>query len=127
MHQFGSIIGGAQIESGQWLDVHNPYSNDLVGCVAAIDATTAGKILHQTHATTFDLSRHDRAQILNRMADEIEDRSDEIARLITNTKAISLEIAVRSESRRNRGGQIHQRIDMAIKARLTGELRTRLA
>ena len=90
MHQFGSIIGGAQIESGQWLNVHNPYSNDLVGCVAAIDATTAGKILHQTHATTFDLSRHDRAQILNRMADEIKDRSDEIARLITDESGLCL-------------------------------------
>ena len=99
MHQFGSIIGGAQIESGQWLDVHNPYSNDLVGRVAAIDATTAGKILHQTHATTFDLSRHDRALILNRMADAIEDRGDEISRLITDESGLCLKDTAYEASR----------------------------
>ena len=90
MHQFGSIIGGTQVETGQWLDVHNPYRNDLVGRVAAIDATAAEEILHQTNAAKFRLSRHDRAHILNRMADTIEIRSDEIARLITDESGLCL-------------------------------------
>ena len=58
--------------------------------VATIDATTAGEILYQTHAAKFDLSRHDRAQILKRMADAIEDRGDEIARLITDESGLCL-------------------------------------
>ena len=71
MHQFGSIIGGTQIESGQWLDVHSPYTGQQVGRVASITPERADAVLRQTHAAKFNLSRYDRAQILNQMADAI--------------------------------------------------------
>ena len=74
MHQFGSIIGGTQVESGQWIDVHNPFTGQQVGRVAAIAPAKADAVLRQTHAAKFDLSRYDRARILNEMADAIESR-----------------------------------------------------
>ena len=80
MHQFGSIIGGAQVETNQWLHVYNPYTDQQVGRVASITPEKAEAVLRQTHAARFDLSRYDRAQILNQMADAIEASVDENAR-----------------------------------------------
>jgi hypothetical protein len=36
MIEFGSIIGGAQIQTGRWIDVHNPYTGALTGRVAEV-------------------------------------------------------------------------------------------
>lgn len=99
MHQFGSIIGGTQIESGQWLDVHSPYTGQQVGRVASITPERADAVLRQTHAAKFNLSRYDRAQILNQMADAIETRVDEIARLITDESGLCLKDTTYEASR----------------------------
>ena len=99
MHLFGSIIGGTQIETGQWLDVHNPYTNELVGRVAAITPAKADAVLRQTYATKFDLSRYDRALILNQMADAVESRIEEIAHLITDESGLCLKDTTYEASR----------------------------
>ena len=99
MHQFGSIIGGTQVESGQWIDVHNPFTGQQVGRVSAIAPAKADAVLRQTHAAKFDLSRYDRARILNEMADAIESRRDEIARLITDESGLCLKDTTYEASR----------------------------
>ena len=99
MHQFGSIIGGTQVESGQWIDVHNPFTGQRIGRVAAITPAKADAVLCQTHAAKFDLSRYDRARILNEMAAASESRSDEIARLITDESGLGLKDTTYEASR----------------------------
>ena len=99
MHQFGSIIGGTQVESGQWIDVHNPFTGQQVGRVAAIAPAKADAVLRQTHAAKFDLSRYDRARILNEMAAAIESRRDEVAHLITAESGLCLKDTTYEASR----------------------------
>ena len=99
MHQFGSIIGGTQVESGQWIDVHNPFTGQQVGRVAAITPAKADAVLRQTHAAKFDLSRYDRARILNEMAAAIESRRDEVAHLITAESGLCLKDTTYEASR----------------------------
>ena len=99
MHQFGSIIGGIQVETGQWLDVHNPYTGQQVGRVASITPAAADAVLHQTHAAKFNLSRYDRAKILNEMADTVESRVETIARLITDESGLCLKDTTYEASR----------------------------
>ena len=99
MHHFGSIIGGVQVESDQWIDVLNPHTRALVGRVASVGTAIAEKTLHQTCAARFNLSRHDRALILNRMADAVEDRGDEISHLITDESGLCLKDTAYEASR----------------------------
>ncbi len=91
MHQYGSIIGGRQLESGQWLEVNNPFTGRTVGRVASLDGKSAAEALHQTHAAGPHLSRHERRAILDRMADTLDDRVDQVSRLITDESGLCLQ------------------------------------
>jgi putative phosphonoacetaldehyde dehydrogenase len=90
MREFATIIAGQQITSGHWHPVYNPYTNKKVGQVAAIDAAKADQILRQTHATKITLTRHQRHTILNKMAAAVQERSEEISRLITDESGLCL-------------------------------------
>ena len=90
MREFGSIIGGKQLTSGEWLEVFNPYTGDKVGQVAAVNAEKADEVLRRTRAAKIDLSRYERHQILNTMAAAVENRIEEISRLITDESGLCL-------------------------------------
>ena len=89
--EFGSIIGGKEIFTDKWINVFNPYTNLQVGRVAAIDAAQLDQVMQDTYHTKLDLSRHERAQILNRMADYLESRVDEVSKMITDESGLSLQ------------------------------------
>ncbi len=88
--EFGSIIGGQEIKSGQWIDVYNPYTKKQVGRVASIDPSKLDQILQDTHDTKLTLTRYERQAILNKMADAVDERVDEISRMITDEAGLSL-------------------------------------
>ncbi len=88
--EFGSIIGGQEITSGEWIDVFNPYTGNMVGRVASIDAETLDQVMEDTYNTRLTLTRYERQNILNTMADAVDDRVDEISRLITDEAGLSL-------------------------------------
>ncbi len=88
--EFGSIIGGQEIKSGNWIDVFNPYTNKKVGRVASISPEQLDKVMENTYRTKLTLTRYERQSILNKMADAIDARVDEISRLITDEAGLSL-------------------------------------
>ena len=76
-----------------------PFTGQQVGRVAAIAPAKADAVLRQTHAAKSDLSRYDRARILNEMATAIESRRDEVARLITAESGLCLKDTTYEASR----------------------------
>ncbi|MDN5213662.1 aldehyde dehydrogenase family protein [Fulvivirgaceae bacterium BMA12] len=88
--EYGSIVGGEEITTGSWIDVKNPYTNNLVGRVASIDEKLLLKIIADTRKTKLTMTRYERNRILNNMADAVEGRIDEISKLITDESGLSL-------------------------------------
>jgi phosphonoacetaldehyde dehydrogenase len=91
MHEFGSIAGGQQHTSGDWLAVNNPYTGIQVGRVAMADADAIEAILQQTRRTRINLSRYQRQEILLKMAAAVRQNADEISRMITDESGLCLQ------------------------------------
>jgi phosphonoacetaldehyde dehydrogenase len=90
MREFGSIIGGAQQVSGAWIEVRNPFSNDVVGRVAAVDRATTLAVVARTRAAKVALSRHERHDLLNRIASRLEGDGEAVSRMITDEAGLCL-------------------------------------
>jgi aldehyde dehydrogenase (NAD+) len=90
VREFGPIIGGRQLEGSQWLDVVNPYTSAAVGRVATVSAEALESALSDTHSATIQLTRHERGELLNRMAQAVEERRGEISTLITDESGLCL-------------------------------------
>lgn len=90
MREYGTIVGGRQETSGEWLDVASPFHGDVVGRVALATASRVGQIIEETHAARIELTRRQRADVLQAMAEAIETRRDEVARMITDEAGLCL-------------------------------------
>jgi len=88
--EFGSIIGGKEIKSDKWIDVFNPFTNNKVGRVSSISPEFLDTVLEDTYNTKLKLTRYERQSILNKMADALDARVDEISHLITDEAGLSL-------------------------------------
>lgn len=90
MREYGSIIAGEQRFSGEWIEIRNPYSQEVVGRVASIDKAATEEAIRQTRASKITLSRHERHQILNKMGERLKAEIDSVSRLITSESGLSL-------------------------------------
>ncbi|MEQ6120313.1 phosphonoacetaldehyde dehydrogenase [Reichenbachiella sp. MALMAid0571] len=88
--EFGSIIGGQEIKSGEWIDVFNPFTKKKVGRVSSISPDKVDQVIEDTYNTKLTLTRYERQAILNKMADAVDARVDEISRMITDEAGLSL-------------------------------------
>jgi acyl-CoA reductase-like NAD-dependent aldehyde dehydrogenase len=78
------FLDGEWIETGEWQEVRSPYSGEVVGRVARAGAAEARKAVDAAaRALAEPLEAHVRAAILDRTADLIVERADEIARTIS--------------------------------------------
>jgi len=78
------LIGGEWVETGDWLEVRSPYSNDVVGRVAQGGAKETNLALAAAERAMRDpLPAHKRAEILVKVAGLLGRRHDEIARVIS--------------------------------------------
>ena len=84
MLEFGTIANGTQASGDQWLDVTSPYDGRVVGRVAMIGAERGAQILEETYSTRVELTRRQRADVLESMADAIDERRGEVSQLITD-------------------------------------------
>ncbi|MEE3263058.1 MAG: aldehyde dehydrogenase family protein, partial [Candidatus Latescibacterota bacterium] len=84
MLEFGTIANGTQASGDQWLDVTSPYDGRVVGRVAMIGAERGAQILEETYSTRVELTRRQRADVLESMADAIDERRSEVSQLITD-------------------------------------------
>jgi acyl-CoA reductase-like NAD-dependent aldehyde dehydrogenase len=79
----GLLIGGEWIETGDWLEVRSPYDDSLVGRVAKGGADEARRAVDGAASAMRDpLPAHERAAILDRTAQLVGERAEEIARTI---------------------------------------------
>ena len=76
-------IGGAWVETGEWVEVRSPYSGDVVGRVAKAGADETRRAIDAAAQAMRDpLPAHKRAEILVRVAGALGRRHEEAARTI---------------------------------------------
>src|SRR5256886_17331278 len=79
------FVGGEWVETGDWLEVHSPYSGEVVGRVAKAGADETRRAIDAAEAAMREpLPAHKRAEILVRVAMGLARRHDEGARLISD-------------------------------------------
>lgn len=90
MWDFGSIVGGRQLSGEHRIEIRNPYTGEIVGRVASADRATTVAALSQAHQARIHLSRHERHELLQRMAMRLENEAAEVSRLITDESGLCL-------------------------------------
>jgi glyceraldehyde-3-phosphate dehydrogenase (NADP+) len=77
------LIGGGWVETGDWIEVRSPYDGSLVGRVPKAGASETRRALDAAEeAMRTPLPAHERASILDRVAQFLLERSEEVARTI---------------------------------------------
>ena len=76
-------IAGKLVETGDIVEVFNPYDNTVVGTVPAARPEHVREAFRTAKAFKPKLNRYERQQILQRTAELLRDRKEEFARLIT--------------------------------------------
>jgi len=79
-------LNGEWVKCGEPLDVINPSTEEAIGAVSTVDAAGVGEALEAAETAFPRWSAHtgqERGRYLHKMADVIERRADEIARIIT--------------------------------------------
>jgi len=78
------LIGGEWFETGEWIDVTSPYDDEVVGRVPKAGAAEARRAIDAAEAAMRDpLPAHERAEILDRVAAQLQERTEEAARIIS--------------------------------------------
>ncbi|MGK2955381.1 MAG: aldehyde dehydrogenase family protein [Solirubrobacterales bacterium] len=75
------LLAGEWIETGEWAEVPSPYDESLVGRVAQGDAELVDRAIRSAHQVFSEggLPQFERAAILDRAADIVRDRRDDLA------------------------------------------------
>src|SRR5438477_6060378 len=77
------LLDGDWIETGEVIEVRSPYSGDVVGRIAKAGAGEAGRAVDAAaRALESPLPAHERAAILDRVADLLRERHEDMARTI---------------------------------------------
>jgi acyl-CoA reductase-like NAD-dependent aldehyde dehydrogenase len=78
------LVGGESIETGRWVDVRSPYSGELVGRIASGGADEARAAVDAAAQAAADpRPAHERAAILERVADGIAADAETFAQAIS--------------------------------------------
>jgi acyl-CoA reductase-like NAD-dependent aldehyde dehydrogenase len=77
------LIGGQRVETGAWMEVRSPFSDEVVGRVAKGGADEARRALDAAaQAMQAPLPAHERARILDATARLLAERQEEAARIV---------------------------------------------
>ncbi|MDF3063746.1 MAG: phnY [Microvirga sp.] len=76
-------IAGKRVETDSVVEVHNPYTNEVVGTVPAARPEHVREAFGKAKAFRPKLTRYERQQILQKTAETLRDRKEEFAGLIT--------------------------------------------
>jgi acyl-CoA reductase-like NAD-dependent aldehyde dehydrogenase len=74
------LIGGERVETGEWSEVHSPYDGTVVGRVAKADAALVDRAIAAADDAfaAGGFPQHERAALLERAAELVADREDEL-------------------------------------------------
>src|SRR5689334_18285349 len=84
------LIDGEEVWGDARFDVRYPYTGEIIGSAPSLSRAQVEGVLDRAANLRWHLSRHERAQILNRIADGLEADGDAFARLITSESGLSL-------------------------------------
>jgi acyl-CoA reductase-like NAD-dependent aldehyde dehydrogenase len=78
------LAAGEWVETGEWAEVKSPYDDSLVGRVAQGDAALVNKAIEAAHEAfeTADFPQYERAAVLDRAAELVGEREEDLARAI---------------------------------------------
>ena len=78
------LVGGKWVETGEWADVLSPYDESLVGRVAQGNEQTVAQAVETAQAAfeSGDFPQFARAEVLDRAADLVRERRDDLAETI---------------------------------------------
>ena len=88
--QLASYVAGDPIESEDRLDVFNPYDGQLVGTVTRATSEDAERAMQAAVASSSQLSRYQRSEILLRTREALIEESESIAQLIMRESGLCL-------------------------------------
>lgn len=77
------LIEGKEVRTPDVLEVRYPYTGEVIGSVPKLTRDEVWSLLDRMSERSFNLTRHERATILNRIADGLEADARDFARLIT--------------------------------------------
>lgn len=89
-HDLPAWVAGKEFFGDERFSVRYPYTGEEIGSAPKLGRKQVGTILEATAQLRFDLSRHERAQILNRIADRLQAEEDDFAVLITLESGLAL-------------------------------------
>jgi aldehyde dehydrogenase (NAD+) len=84
------LINGEEVSGDHAFAVRYPYTGEVIAEVPSLGRADVLRALETARDTRFDLSRHERSQILFRIADRLQAEEAEFARLITLEAGLSL-------------------------------------
>lgn len=85
-----SYLAGRAVTTETWIDVLNPWNQEHVGRVAVVGRASVESAIRAHLAPAEPLTRFQRSQILNRTRDLLDQRREELARLITAEAGLCL-------------------------------------
>lgn len=89
-YDYPTLIDGEEVWGGLRFDVRYPYTGETIGSAPKLTRDQVAATLDAAATKRFDLSRHERATILNRIADRLAAEADDFARLITSESGLCL-------------------------------------
>jgi acyl-CoA reductase-like NAD-dependent aldehyde dehydrogenase len=78
------LAAGEWIETGEWSEVKSPYDGSVVGRVAQADEALVERAIEAAHEAyeSTDFPQHQRAAVLERAAETVSDRKEELGAII---------------------------------------------
>jgi len=75
------LAAGEWLETGDWGEVHSPYDGTVVGRVAEADAALVDRAVRAAHEAflSADFPQHERAAVLDRAAELVHERVEDLA------------------------------------------------
>src|SRR5690348_16138432 len=83
LYNLPTCIDGKEEWGDGSFEVRYPYSGEVIGTAPRLTRETVVHALERARDTRLDLSRHERAQLLNGIADRLQAEEGPFARLIT--------------------------------------------
>src|SRR5215204_4802928 len=78
------LAAGEWLETGEWAEVKSPYDGSVVGRVAQADEALAERAIEAAHEAfeATDFPQHERAKVLDRAAELVAERKEDLAATI---------------------------------------------
>src|SRR5918997_2738973 len=90
-HDLPVWIDGEEVYGEQRFRVSYPYTGQEIGSAPKLSRQQVATFLVRAAERRFELSRHERAQILNRIADQLREEEEHFATLITLESGLALQ------------------------------------